>query len=69
MSLKPVNNEEVLKVLDQRTPNGYGAMWSQMMGFDHRYVRAIKSGTRSMTQPVARALGFELRWVRRAKSE
>jgi len=45
------------------------AMWAETLGIDPHYLRLIKCGQRAMNQKVASALGFELRWVRRAKSE
>ena len=63
--LQPVNDEDVLKTLDQAM-SGYGNGKRVAIELDVNYshIRQIKAGRRRISRKVAEGLGFELRWVR-----
>ena len=69
-NVRPVNDEEVLRELDRRTAAwGAGAQLARELGMLSTHLREMKSGRRPPSQKVAAGLGFELRWVWRAKAK
>jgi hypothetical protein len=69
-SIRPVNDDEVLFDLDRRmSGHGNGERTARELSAEPRHLRSIRSGTEPMTRKVARALGWELRWVRMEKPE
>jgi len=63
---RPVNDEEVLAVLDRRMRGyGNGKRTALDLGVDYAHLRSMRAGAEPVTAKVAKALGFELRWVRR----
>lgn len=65
MALRPVNSEIVLRELDRRMSGfGNGAALARALDVESSHLRSMRSGSKGVTQKVARGLGFELRWVR-----
>ena len=63
--LRAVNDEELLKALDERTKgHGNTRAFAEKAGYDPSHISSIKSGCQRVSMKVATALGFELRWVR-----
>jgi hypothetical protein len=60
-----VNEGEVHTALCAAT-KGYGGVvrFARRVGFTHEYVQGMLYGGQRMSAKVARALGYELRWVR-----
>lgn len=65
MALRPVNPDLVLRELDRRMSGfGNGAALANALGVETSHLRSMRSGSKGVTQKVARGLGFELRWVK-----
>jgi hypothetical protein len=63
--IRPVNDDEILADLDQRTRGyGSGARLAREFDIDPSHLREIKSGRRPPSRKVAAGLGWELRWVK-----
>ena len=64
--MRPTNDEEVLRALDQRTHGrGNGAQTARDLGIEPSHLREIKSGRRNVSRKVAEGLGYELRWIKK----
>jgi hypothetical protein len=65
MSLRPVNDDELLQELDRLTHGwGNGARLAALLKVQPAHLRGTKSGTESVSMKVAVGLGYELRWVK-----
>ena len=64
---RPVNDELVLRELDRRMRGyGNGIKTATDLDTDYSHLRSMRAGNERITMKVARALGFELRWVKTA---
>jgi len=68
--MRPVNDSEVLVELDRRASGyGNGVKLARELGMKPTHLHSMKSGYVRVSQKVAGALGFELRWVRKQPRE
>jgi hypothetical protein len=64
--VRPENDEEVLKALDEQA-QGYGntSKFAVKIGTVTSHISDVRSGYRKMDKRIAAALGYELKWVKK----
>lgn len=67
MRIRPVNDEEIIQELFVRTRIwGSQKKLANEIDMDENHLRSMVSGNQALHPKVAAALGYELRWVKKA---